>query len=147
MNRETIVDTPGLLLWYYPDTKIIHHEMQKYPGAEVLESALEKGLEVLRTRGAHKWLSDDRKGGALPKSHHEWGNKVWGPAAAAAGWLGRLSRGYRATLFAPRKLSIHWSRIRLRPVPSSPWSRHWARGTASAMLVGALASRVPRPVV
>jgi hypothetical protein len=86
MNRETIVDTPGLLLWYYPDTKIIHHEMQKYPGAEVLESALETGLEVLRTRGAHKWLSDDRKGGALPKSHHEWGNNVWGPAAAAAGW-------------------------------------------------------------
>ena len=59
--------------------------MGKYPGAGVLESALETGLEVLRARGAHKWLSDDRQGGALPKSHHEWGQNVWGPKAAAAG--------------------------------------------------------------
>lgn len=86
MSRETIVDVPGLTLWYYPDTKVIHHEMGKYPGAGVLESALETGLEVLRTRGGHKWLSDDRQGGALPKAHHEWGQNVWGPKASAAGW-------------------------------------------------------------
>jgi hypothetical protein len=86
MKSEIIVDLPGIVLTYYPDAKIIHHEMRKYPGTEVLEATLEKGLEIIRNRGAHKWLSDDRKGGALPKSHHEWGDHVWGPAAAAAGW-------------------------------------------------------------
>ena len=86
MTKETIVDRAGIVLWYYPDTKIIHHELQKYPGAEALESTLVKGLELMRDRGAREWLSDDRRGGALPKSHHEWGDKVWGPDAAAAGW-------------------------------------------------------------
>lgn len=86
MDRETIVETPGLVLWYYPHTKIVHHELQKYPGVAALEAALEKGLEVMRERGGRKWLSDNRRGGAVPKSHHEWAQKVWGPRAAAAGW-------------------------------------------------------------
>lgn len=86
MSRETIFEAPGLVLWFHSDTKIIHHELQKYPGAKVLESMLEKGLEVLRGRGACKWLSDDRRGGALPKSHHEWADEVWGPKAVRAGW-------------------------------------------------------------
>jgi hypothetical protein len=86
MNRETIVEVPGLTLWYYPETRIIHHELLKYPGTSVLESALEKGFSVLRSHGARKWLSDDRRGGALPASHHEWGRDVWGPKMATAGW-------------------------------------------------------------
>jgi hypothetical protein len=86
MTKETIVEVPALTLWYYPDTRIIHHEVAKYPGAETLESALQKGLELIRNRGASKWLSDDRRSGALPKSHHEWALNVWGPDAAAAGW-------------------------------------------------------------
>lgn len=79
-------EVPGLTLWYYPVPKIIHHKMGKYPGTEALESALDAGLEIIRTGRARKWLSDDRNGGALPKSHHEWGQNVWGPKAAAAGW-------------------------------------------------------------
>lgn len=84
--KQTIVELPGITLWYYPDKKVIQHQMTKYPGREVLESALNQGLEIIKTRGADKWLSDDRKSGALPKYHHEWGQNVWGPAAAAAGW-------------------------------------------------------------
>ena len=86
MTKEIIVEVPALTLWFYPDTKIIHHEVTKYPGTEILESALSSGLELLRSRGARKWLSDDRRGGALPRAHHEWAQRVWGPQAAAAGW-------------------------------------------------------------
>lgn len=86
MKKETIVEAPVITLWYYPDAKIIHHELRKYPGVATLEAALEKGLEIMQTRGARKWLSDDRRGGALPKSHHDWGQNVWGPKAVAAGW-------------------------------------------------------------
>jgi hypothetical protein len=86
MYRETIIETPGLMLWYYPDTKIIHHELQKYPGVAALEAALEAGLTLMQTRGARKWLSDNRRGGAVPRSHHTWAQDDWGPRAAAAGW-------------------------------------------------------------
>jgi hypothetical protein len=86
MERELIFETPGIVLWFYPKTRIIHHELQKYPGVVALESALEKGLGLMHTRRARKWLSDNRRGGAVPKSHHEWALTDWGPRAAAAGW-------------------------------------------------------------
>lgn len=86
MPPEKILETAGMTLWYHPERKIIHHEMHRYPGASTLETVLNRGLELFVVRKATKWLSDDRKGGALPKSHHEWGERVWGPKAAAMGW-------------------------------------------------------------
>jgi hypothetical protein len=86
MDTEIILDECGLALWYYPETRIVHHLLRKYPGVAALQSALEAGLGLLRNRGACKWLSDDRRGGALPRAHLEWGLNVWGPSAAAAGW-------------------------------------------------------------
>jgi hypothetical protein len=84
--RETIIETARMSLYYHPLEKVVHHEMHSYPGLENLQSILMKGLEVLREHGATKWLSDDRNGGAVPKSHHEWGDKVWAPEAIKAGW-------------------------------------------------------------
>jgi hypothetical protein len=84
--KEPIIELGGITVWFHTERKVIHHEMSKYPGTESLEKALEAGLDVLRARGVKKWLSDDRKGGALPKSHHDWGQNVFGPAAARAGW-------------------------------------------------------------
>jgi hypothetical protein len=84
--RETIIQTPRMSLYYHPTDKIVHHEMHNYPGLELLQEVLMKGLELLREHGASRWLSDDRNGGALPKSHHEWGDQVWAPQAIKAGW-------------------------------------------------------------
>lgn len=84
--RETIISTPRMSLYFHPVEKVIHHEMHSYPGLDTLEQVLLGGLEVMKERNAVKWLSDDRKGGALPKSHHEWGDTVWAPQAAKAGW-------------------------------------------------------------
>jgi hypothetical protein len=86
MEKTTVLETKELSLWFHEETKIVHHELHRYPGAATLEAALEEGLSLLRERGAHKWLSDDRNGGALPKSHHEWAKNNWGPRAAKAGW-------------------------------------------------------------
>ena len=85
-TKETVLDLPEMTLWYHRDKRVVHHQMHKYPGASVLERVLDAGLATLTKYGARKWLSDDRKGGALPKSHHDWANEVWGPRAAAAGW-------------------------------------------------------------
>lgn len=73
-------------LWYHPEEQIVHHKMHQYPGQETLETVLLRGLELLKEHGARCWLSDDRAGGALPRSHHEWGDQVWAPRAIAAGW-------------------------------------------------------------
>lgn len=75
-----------MTLWYHSDKRIVHHQMHRRPPITVLESVLEKGLETLKEHGAQKWLSDDRKGGALPRSHQEWAATDWGPRMAEAGW-------------------------------------------------------------
>lgn len=84
--RDTVIETPRMSLYYYPIEKIVHHEMHSYPGTQILERVLLGGLEVMRQHKATKWLSDDRNGGAVPKSHHEWGDRVWAPQAVDAGW-------------------------------------------------------------
>jgi hypothetical protein len=129
MPKLTILATKELTLWYHEETKIVHHELHRYPGASTLEAALESGLAVLRQHGAHKWLSDDRSGGALPKAHHEWAETNWGPRAAKAGWkywalipptevLGQMnmvrikeiyaSLGVRASLFTTPDDALEW---------------------------------------
>jgi hypothetical protein len=84
--KEIVIETPRMSLYYHPAEKLIHHEMHAYPGFELLERVLCKGLELMKKHGASKWLSDDRLGGALPQSHHEWGENVWAPQAVSLGW-------------------------------------------------------------
>jgi hypothetical protein len=84
--KKTVIETPRMSLYYHPSDNIIHHEMHAYPGIETLEQILLGGLELMKEHRAIKWLSDDRKGGAVPKSHHEWGDRVWAPRAIKAGW-------------------------------------------------------------
>jgi hypothetical protein len=86
MLGEVVLETPRMTLWYLPGERIVRHEMHQYPGRETLEQVLMCGLELMREKGATKWLSDDRAGGALPRSHHEWGQNIWAPQAIAAGW-------------------------------------------------------------
>ena len=86
MNRETILETDYATLWYYPDTKIVHHQFHKFIHGEKFREVLEKGLEVFRERGASKWLSDDRKNSALPQADAEWGLGDWNPRVFKEGW-------------------------------------------------------------
>lgn len=84
--QETVIETPRMSLYYHPIENIIHHEMHSYPGIDILEEVLVGGLALMKKHRAIKWLSDDRNGGALPKSHHEWGDTVWAPQAVQSGW-------------------------------------------------------------
>ncbi|MBL8679212.1 MAG: hypothetical protein JNK05_08610 [Myxococcales bacterium] len=86
MDRELVYETETMALYWRPRAKVIEHVILRYPGVQVLEAVLERGLALLEAKGAQKWLSDDRGGGALPKSHHEWAETVWGPKAARLGW-------------------------------------------------------------
>jgi len=86
MSRQTILDTDYASLYFYPESKIVHHVFHKFIYGQEFRQVLEKGLEVFLANGAQKWLSDDRKNSALPKEDSEWGINEWSPRVMKAGW-------------------------------------------------------------
>jgi hypothetical protein len=86
MSKLTILDNEYATLWYYPETKILHHKIKKFIFGEPLQHLLNTGTEQLKKYGAHKWLSDDRNNNALRTSDAEWSTTVWLPNTAKAGW-------------------------------------------------------------
>ena len=86
MVKETILENESISVWYYPEKKIVHHQVHKYAFGEALRNALDKGVEVLKENGANKWLSDDQSHAAMAKEDVEWGKAVWTPKALEAGF-------------------------------------------------------------
>jgi hypothetical protein len=86
MSFITVVDTPAATLKYHPDEKVVHHEFHTFMYGDAFRDVMNKGVEVLKTRGAHKWLSDDRGNSATTPEDTEWAANVWFPSAIAAGW-------------------------------------------------------------
>ncbi|NLT94513.1 MAG: hypothetical protein GXW85_03095 [Clostridia bacterium] len=86
MAKELIMENECAILWYHTDSKIVHHQIKKYAYGKNLQELLMKGTELLRTKRATKWLSDDRNSSALTKADMEWGDSVWFPEAVKSGW-------------------------------------------------------------
>ncbi len=138
--RETIIESTQVSLYYHSSEKIVHHQLHSYPGIKLLQELLLRGLEIITEKGATKWLSDDRNGGALPQSHHEWGDNFWAPQAVKAGWkywglvlrsdllhsanMRKLARAYAAKgvtveVFTDPDEAFHWLRQQGSPVTTS----------------------------
>ena len=86
MSKETIIDNDFVTLWFHPETKIVHHQFKKFVPTNQLKEILNKGTDLLESRKAKKWLSDDRKNGAIPKDFEEWSTTNWRPRTVKAGW-------------------------------------------------------------
>jgi hypothetical protein len=86
MPKTTVVDNAFITLTYDSDTKIVSHQIHQYICGQPLRDALLAGTEQLQKNNAHKWLSDDRNSGALPKEDLEWNHTVWIKKSVAAGW-------------------------------------------------------------
>lgn len=86
MPPITIVDNEYITVQYLPDRKVIYHTVHKPIPDEPLKVALNAGTDALRSYGACKWLSDDRKNGPLSPHVVEWGDQDWNPRTIAAGW-------------------------------------------------------------
>jgi len=86
MEKVTILDGPQASLWFYPEEGIVHHEFHGFVHGEEFRKVLQAGLELLKLHGATKWISDDRRNGAIPRVDGDWADNVWRPAAIAAGW-------------------------------------------------------------
>jgi len=86
VNKEVLIDNDYATLWYYPDTKIIHHKLKKFIYGEHLINLLTTGAEYFEKKGCKKWLSDDRNSSALRKADIEWGETYWKQRIMKAGW-------------------------------------------------------------
>ena len=86
MPPITILDTPQITVWYYPESKIVHHQMHQYTHGKDFRDALTAGVEAMKKHGAKKWLSDDRKNPVLTPEDQQWGQEVWAPQVIKAGW-------------------------------------------------------------
>jgi hypothetical protein len=84
--RILVLENEFANLWYYPETRIIHHQFLKPIGGEHFKEVLNTGLEILKTKKAHKWLSDDRANSRLAPEDTNWSDHVWLPQMVAAGW-------------------------------------------------------------
>lgn len=70
----------------HTEKRIVHHEFKKYIHGPHLREALTTGAELMEKHKATKWLSDDRKNGALPTPDADWAKTVWYPRVLKAGW-------------------------------------------------------------
>jgi len=86
MPAMKILDDANISMWYYPETKILHHQMHQFICGKPFRDALNKGVEIFQKYGAQKWLSDDRAIPALSKEDLEWGDRDWFPRVAKSGW-------------------------------------------------------------
>ena len=86
MPPVTVLNTPSATLWYYPDTRIVHHEIRKFVAGKDFRDLLTAGSDVLKKHLAKKWLSDDRGQWVLAKDDLAWSETMWAPQAAKAGW-------------------------------------------------------------
>jgi hypothetical protein len=86
MAKLTIIDNPDITLWYYEETKIIHHQIHKPSRGESFRQVLAEGLNLVRKTGAKKWLSDDRNNIVQTPEDVDWATTVWTPEMIKAGW-------------------------------------------------------------
>jgi hypothetical protein len=65
---------------------IVHHVMHRFVVSAMFRQALETGLALMQAHGASKWLSDDRRNGAISSDDAQWAREDWRPRAIAAGF-------------------------------------------------------------
>jgi hypothetical protein len=85
-RRDTIIDNDYVTLWFYPETRIVHHQMKRFVVLERFQEFLTTGARLLREHGGCKWLSDDRNNPVLAPDLRAWSTEHWVPPTIAAGW-------------------------------------------------------------
>lgn len=86
MNEIILMDNEFVTLKYHQNTKIIHHQFHEFVSTDTFKNCLLRGVAAMKQYGSTKWLSDDRKNGAIPKEDVQWSLSEWQPMAMEAGW-------------------------------------------------------------
>jgi hypothetical protein len=128
-ERQLIVQNEHITLWYYPELKIIHHQMMEPPTSQEFRELLQKGAETLERFRATKWMSDDRGNTLLKPDDEAWAQKEWLPRVLRAGfkfWAIVLPAAAIGKLNMQRLANDHLrygisTRIEAMPGPAFEW--------------------------
>lgn len=85
-ERKLILDKESVVLWYYPELKIVHHRMLQAPDSASFRELLTSGAELLERFRAVKWLSDDRANTVLREPDTDWADREWLPRVVRSGF-------------------------------------------------------------
>jgi hypothetical protein len=86
MPTIVAVDNEFATVRVLTEKRIIHHEFKQFIHGSAFREALTAGAELMEKHRATRWLSDDRKNGALPTPDAQWARTVWYPRVLKAGW-------------------------------------------------------------
>lgn len=86
MPAITVFEDANISIWVYPESRIVHHQINRFLYGEPFREALNKGAAAFQRYGARKWLSDDRAQTALAQEDLDWGDNDWFPRVAKMGW-------------------------------------------------------------
>jgi hypothetical protein len=85
-QRELILQNDAVTLYYYPELKIVHHELSRVPESEKFRELLSKGADLVERHRASKWLSDDRANTVLRDHDENWSEREWLPRVVRGGF-------------------------------------------------------------
>lgn len=86
MPQIVVHNTPAVIVWYHPESNIVHSQVRKFVTGKEFQDFLMAGYAALVKNKSRKWLSDDRSNSVLRKEDTDWGNQHWFPKCVAAGW-------------------------------------------------------------
>ncbi len=86
MSRIVGLDNEFVTVHCDPEAGIVHHVMHRFVVSAMFRQALDAGLALMQAHGASKWLSDDRRNGAISSDDTLWAREDWRPRAIAAGF-------------------------------------------------------------
>ncbi len=85
MSAVTVFDDEYMSLWYYPETGIVHHRIKGYLPPGGFRKLLSASAELLETRRATKYVSDDRGNVVVDPEDIKWADDNWYPRVSKAG--------------------------------------------------------------
>jgi hypothetical protein len=85
MSTVTVLDDEFMSLWYHPQTGIVHHRINGYLVQGGFRKLLDASAELLESRRATKYLSDDRNNVVVDPEDIKWADDNWYPRAIKAG--------------------------------------------------------------
>jgi hypothetical protein len=85
-SRIVLLENEFAQMWYYPEDRIIHHEILQPVAGEAFHNLLMTGLQALNEHNVQKWLSDDRNHSFLNAEDSAWSQEYWLPLAVKSGW-------------------------------------------------------------
>jgi hypothetical protein len=86
MPANKVMDDENITIWYYPESRILYHEIHKFFSGDKYRDIMSKAADIFKQNGALKWLSDDRAVQAFKQEDLEWGDKEWFPRVHKSGW-------------------------------------------------------------